>query len=333
MLYRFKIFIGVFLLSGFLGQAQTQITGTILSVTDSLPIPGVAIYFDGTSIGVASGQDGRFSIKTENSLISVLIINALGYKTTFIQDHLGKQDLGYIFLEESQESLEEVHLETDPWSRKKKLEIFKREFLGKTPAALKCAIQNEKDIQLRYIPSTETLVAYADVPLKIVNRYLGYEVTYNLTNFKAEFNSATGLRYTKLVYFEGYSFFKELRKKPSASFLNNRESTFNGSSLHFMRALGSQSLWENGFRIFHDKLEVLPYAFFSIRTTGNLTEVELQTDNLIIVYGPLVQSKIQADGKFFIDRNGNFSPPQSVMFSGEMGNSRFALMLPLNYNL
>lgn len=327
-LFAFFLFLGVFM-----GQAQTQISGKIVSTVDSLAIPGVSIYFDGTSIGVAAGDDGRFSIKTDNSLTSVLIINALGYKTKFIQDHLGKQDLGLIYLEESQEVLQEVHLETDPWSRKKKLDIFKREFLGKTAAALKCEIKNENDIQLRYIPSTETLVAYAEVPLKIVNRYLGYEVTYNLTDFKAEFNSGSGLSYTKLVYFEGYSFFKELRKKPSGRFLKNRESTFNGSSLHFMRALGSQKLWENGFRIFYDKFEVLPYSHFSITTKGDLTEVELQKDNLIIVYGPLVQSKIQADSKFFIDRNGNFSPPQSVIFSGEMGNSRFALMLPLNYNL
>jgi len=312
---------------------QTQISGRILSAVDSLPLSGVSIYFDGTSIGVASGNDGSFIIKTENSLSSTLIINALGYKTKFIQDHLGKQDLGLIFLEESRENLEEVYLETDPWSQKKKLEIFKKEFLGNTPAALQCTIKNEDAVKLRYIPSTETLVAYAEVPLTIVNRYLGYEVTYNLTNFKAEFNSPNGLRYTRSVYFEGYSFFKELRKKPSKRFLANRESTYRGSSLHFLRALGSQNLWENGFRIFYDKYEVLPYSYFSITRGGDLTEVELQKENLTIVYGPLIQSSIYADGKFYIDRNGNFSPPQSVIFGGEMATSRVALMLPLNYNL
>jgi hypothetical protein len=81
--------------------------------------------------------------------------------------------LGLIFLEESRETLGEVHLETDPWSRQKKLEIFKREFLGNTPMARQCRIKNEDKIRLRYIPSTETLVAYADEPIKIINKYLG----------------------------------------------------------------------------------------------------------------------------------------------------------------
>lgn len=330
-----KFFAFLLIFSGcFKINAQTLISGKILNAIDSLPIPGASIYFDGTSIGVSSADDGQFSIKAENSITSVLIINALGYKTRFIQDHEGNRNLGIIYLEESQESLGEVHLETDPWSRQKKLDIFRREFLGNSRAALQCKIMNEEVINLRYIPSTETLVAFADEPLKIENRFLGYKVTYNLTNFKAEFSSGTsGLRFTKIVYYEGYSFFEELRKRPRRRFLKNREETFDGSYLHFMRSLASKKLSENGFRIFHDKFEVLPYTYFNITPYGDLTEVELLKESLTIVYGPLIQSAIHAEGKFYIDINGNFTPPQNVMFSGKMSNSRVAGMLPLNFNL
>lgn len=314
-------------------QAQIYITGQILSSSDSLPVSGASVYFDGTSIGVASGVDGHFSISAEKTMLSTLIINALGYKTRVIPDAMENPERGIIFLEESQESLGVVHLEADPWSREKKLEIFRREFLGNTPNARQCKIKNEDVLNLRYIPSTEILVAYADEPLDIVNNYLGYRVTYNLTDFKVEFSSVSGLRLTQLVYYEGYSFFKELSPTPRKRYLKNRENTYKGSSFHFMRSLAAEKIAENGFRIFRKGWEVLPYSYFKIERLDKITQVELLEEKLTIVYGPLIQSDIHSRGKFFIDINGNFAPPSNVLFSGEMSKSRVAAMLPLNYNL
>ena len=327
---RFLVFSLVF---SFSLHAQVRIEGRVMSANDSLPIPGASVYFDGTSIGVSSGDDGLFSINTENKISSPLIIAALGYRTRILPNEMEKAQSGIIYLEETQESLGEVHLETDPWSRQKKLDIFRREFLGNDRAALQCQIKNEEALDLRYIPSTQTLVAFSDEPLKIINRYLGYEITYNLTDFKAEFSTASGLRLTTMVYYEGYSFFKELRKKPSARFLSNREKAFKGSSLHFMRSLASQQLVENNFRIFYKSYEVLPYSYFRLNPGNDLVEVDLLGEKIILVYEPLVQSVIQADGKFYIDKYGNYTPPQNVLFSGEMSKSRVAQMLPLNYNI
>src|SRR5690606_24559386 len=221
--------------------AQTLISGQVFSAKDSLPLSGASVYFDGTSIGISTLDDGTFRISKDPDIISVLIIQALGYNTHFVQNP-EKSEIGKIYLIEGRESLNEIHLETDPWSRKKKLEIFKKEFLGTDVAALKSRIKNEEDIKLRYIPSNQTLVAYADAPLKIINRFLGYEVTYNLTDFKAEFSTSGGLRLTTMVYYEGYSLFKEIRKKPSKRSLKNRDKAFKGSSLHFMRSLARQEL-------------------------------------------------------------------------------------------
>lgn len=311
--------------------AQTQISGQVLNKTDSLPVIGASVYFDGTSIGVSSGDDGSFIITADNHTNSALVIQAMGFKPYFIPFSTATKEVGIIYLEESQESLGEVHLETDPWSRQKKLDIFRREFLGNDLAALQCRIKNEDVLNLRYIPSTQTLVAFSDVPLKIVNRFLGYELTYNLTDFKAEFSNSSGLRLTTMVYYEGYSFFKELKKRPSGRFVKNREKTFNGSSLHFMRSLASQKLVENNFRIFYKSFEVPPYSYFKIKPVNDLKEVELLGEKLIIVYEPLVQSSIQAEGRFYIDEYGNYTPPRNVLFSGEMSKSRVAGMLPLNY--
>lgn len=330
---KLKLYLFIFICSTSL-QAQLNISGKIISAKDSQPITGAAVYFDGTSIGVATDIDGLFSITTKNNITSALIINALGYKTHIVKNPWENPENGVILLEESLESLGEVHLkaETDPWSSERKLDIFRKEFLGKTPMALQCRIENEDVITLRYIPSSKTLVASASEPIKITNKYLGYEVTYNLTDFKVEFGWEDGTQFTEKVYFEGSSFFEELNANPLPRFLRHREKIYKGSHLHFMRSLATKKLHENGFRLSTAITEVLPYAFFQITPDAGLTEIKLLKDKLWISYG-LQKSAIHANGTFYIDRHGNFTPPQNVVLSGKMGTYRVAGMLPLNYNL
>ncbi len=325
----------IFILSiHFSPLAQSKIQGRILKQSDSLPLSGVSVYYDGTSIGASTGDNGFFQISSPASKNVALIINALGYKTVIKQNLQNGKSLEYIYLEESQEDLDVVYLEFDPWSRKKKLDIFRREFLGKIPAALESKITNEEVIKLRFIPSTETLVAIAEKPLKIINRHLGYEITYDLKEFTAQFSSGTnGLQYVRMVYYEGFTFFEELRKRPRKKFIKNREKTFYGSGLHFMRSLASQTLAENGFRIFYDKFEVLPYSYFEITPENGLTKVKVWKDSLSILYGRLEQSELHAVDIFYIDSTGNVTPAQNVMFSGEISLSRLAGMLPLDYKL
>ncbi len=233
---------------------------------------------------------------------------------------------------ESTESLKEVFLETDPWSRKKKLAIFKREFLGNSKESLQCKIKNEDDIQLVYVPSKNILLAYAEVPLKIINRFLGYEVNYNLQNFRIDFSTGeSGLRFSRIVYYEGYSYFKELRKKPSKKIMSNRAKTYRGSSLHFMRSLANKKLRENGFRIFFDKFEVPPYQYFNIKPTNQATQIEVLRDELSILFNDLDQSLLATKGNFIIDQWGNHYPPVNVIFGGEMSHSRMSRTLPLNF--
>lgn len=322
----------IFLIFSYSLHAQIDISGQIMSSQDSLPIPWASIYFDGTSIGVSSQDNGHFRIKTDKSISSDLIIQALGYKTINLKNPLELQNPGVIWMYESQESLDVVQLEADSWSRQKKLDIFIKEFLGNTAMANLCQIQNEDVLDLRYISSTNTLVASANEPLKIVNRYLGYEVTYNLTNFIAELEWTDENLVPQKVYYEGSSFFEELETEPSNRSLKNREKVFKGSYLHFMRSLAKKKLSENGFKISTNLKTVPPYTFFYMTPVAGLTEVKLLKDKLWISYG-WNNSAIHANGKFYIDQHGNFTPPQNVVLSGRMGSLRVAGMLPLNYNL
>ena len=70
------VFVGVNFL-----QAQTvQITGTVTSADDGMPIPGASVQVKGTTIGVATDADGKYSLGVP-ATATTLTFSFLGYKT------------------------------------------------------------------------------------------------------------------------------------------------------------------------------------------------------------------------------------------------------------
>ena len=61
-------------------QAQSKVTGRIVSGEDGTPIPGANIIVKGTSAGTISDADGQFSVDV-NSSDGVLIFSFVGYET------------------------------------------------------------------------------------------------------------------------------------------------------------------------------------------------------------------------------------------------------------
>ena len=85
-------------------QAQT-VKGTITDALDGAPLPGVNVIIKGTSVGVSSDFDGKFSIdvKSENA---VLQFSFMGYATQEIS--VKGKTLINVALTQSAESLNEV---------------------------------------------------------------------------------------------------------------------------------------------------------------------------------------------------------------------------------
>jgi TonB-dependent SusC/RagA subfamily outer membrane receptor len=69
------------LLTGTLVMAQTvQITGTVKSSEDGLPIPGVTVAVKGTTLGILTGTDGKYSIQVPANA-PTLVFSFIGFKT------------------------------------------------------------------------------------------------------------------------------------------------------------------------------------------------------------------------------------------------------------
>lgn len=326
------LFIAVLSWSCFSNSQTTS--GKVFQATTKLPLEGVSVYFDGTTIGTITDQNGYFEISLSNTLSAPLIISFLGFETQQIANPFAQPEW-QIPLTEKVIALDEVVLQLDTWSREKKMNHFKREFLGVTTEALSSKILNEKKIGLRYDPSSQVLSAYCNEPIIIVNKYLGFKIAYNLARFNINYKkSLSGLQLVGSVFYSGSSFFEELDKKTRRKHLKNREKAYYGSTLHFMRSLAGKKLHENKFRIFYDKFEVRPYKHFIIEPQENFTKVSMNVDALSILYDGTHQSGIEFKAEsFYIDYYGNYDKPNEILLSGDFGLQRISKMLPLDYAL
>lgn len=70
------------------GQS-TRVRGGVYDAETGEPLPFVGIYFDGTTIGITSDLDGRFSIETRSPDAKVLTAQLLGYEPLSIEINKG----------------------------------------------------------------------------------------------------------------------------------------------------------------------------------------------------------------------------------------------------
>lgn len=327
---KIKITLFLFFLN-FIVYSQ-NISGIVFDKNLGGKLVGASVYIDGTTIGTTTDFEGFFELEIKNKINSSLVISYLGYETQILNTN-EFENSKKIYLKTSENQLKEIILQPDLWSRKKKMMLFKSEFLGKTIASKYCKILNPKDIILIHNSSSNTLIAYADKPIIVQNKYLGYNIRYSLVDFEISFKYQSGFITTHKVNFSGTSFFTELKSKKKYSI--NREKSYYGSLIHFMKSLSNQELAENKFGIYYKKFPIYPYKYFNITRTESITKVEMTTPALSILYDMFEQSKIEIlekeENTFFIDEYGNHSPPYGILLSGDFGKKRISNLLPLNY--
>lgn len=67
-------------------HAQTrQVTGTVLSVTDKTPLPGVSVIIKGTTTGTSTDTNGKFTLPVAAGNDQVLIFSFIGFEPTEVR--------------------------------------------------------------------------------------------------------------------------------------------------------------------------------------------------------------------------------------------------------
>ncbi|MEE3999729.1 carboxypeptidase-like regulatory domain-containing protein [Tenacibaculum sp. FZY0031] len=219
--------------------SQILIKGNVFSKTNE-PLEGASVYFNNTTTGTITNSQGEFELKIKEGNYT-LVISFLGYKTKQLLITPQKKDVNInIKLEEDSSILNEVVIKKTVYDKNWEYNLarFKQAFLGRTKLAETCKIINEKDIYFEYSPKKNTLTAFAKKPLRIKHQGLGYIITYDLVDFTLK---------GQQLFFSGLARYKNLKKKVTRRWKQNRLEAYNGSQMHFLRSLTSKNLEETGF--------------------------------------------------------------------------------------
>jgi hypothetical protein len=243
---KFALFIALFL-SFHIAFTQTIVKGSVFSADTHKPLPSVSVYLNNTSIGTTTDEKGLFILSGIPSGKLRLIASCIGYGScdTLLDAREIPRDF-IISLNPRSKELQgvAVYLSYDPNGWEKWGKVFTDIFIGTTPNAYECHLENPKALKFR-LNSHNILKVFANEPLQVINSVLGYEIIYNLEGFEFNFNN-------NLVSYMGYAFFKDLaisNPKRAIKYQDERQKIYKGSLMHFMRSFFADNLQNEGFEM------------------------------------------------------------------------------------
>lgn len=327
----------------FTGFSQI-LSGTVFDENKEA-IPGVSVYLDGTSIGTITNDQGHYELPFSQKINTTLVITYIGYHPKFINNPFDNNNQ-HIYMTPKETTLKEVTVQADGFKRADKLEIFRQEFLGQTKAGRACKILNEDDIVFGY--KNKELSASSQIPLRIYNPFLGYEMEFSLSDFNVRFHQKSiSPRDIYTSFFAGTIFYKDLTT-PKKNYLKKRLNTYRGSQMQFFRNLSQKNWNRKNFQLFDGSYPCNPNDYFIVQPqSGNYTVIlknQVQKSQQLSLDKGFSQAfNLLYDGKdqsnvvfktetFTIDAFGNNSNIDQILFGGEIGRKRVADMLPLDFH-
>ena len=209
----FVIVYFVFYQANILTAQTAAIQGSVVDAEDKEPLVGVHVFLASTTYGATTNNEGRYQIDDVPPGNYTLIVSMIGYETLKRQVQLDASGRGLdiefdlVSQRYELEDVEVVDRRDREWERL--FERFKREFIGEGPHAVETEILNAEVLDLK-VDVKGWLTASASTPLQIVNRSLGYRMTYILDVFRLE-------THTNILFYKGEVFFEDLPTAQSAS--------------------------------------------------------------------------------------------------------------------
>ena len=259
-------------------NAQDYLTGRVLDSTDRSPIPFATVYFDGTTVGTTTDEEGayRLSLAAVN-LPAAVVVTHLNYRTaTRVATEAGKTEDWLLTATANEIAAVEVgdrnnraknvaefrehFLGTDEWSRGATLGHPERLLFDRTYRT--DTLRNANILVERYglpddlrnvrwavdgksltFEQAKDLQARSTGTLEVDVPALGYRVQVNLQRFVVDYTAGStfGLG---TYYFEPY---EGQDGKARRKHRRNRRSVYYTSSQHFLRALFARDLAAQGF--------------------------------------------------------------------------------------
>ncbi|HYM92898.1 MAG TPA: carboxypeptidase-like regulatory domain-containing protein [Chitinophagaceae bacterium] len=238
-------FFAILVCHSFIANAQFSVSGKIIDSASGEPLPGASVFCHNTTIGTASNKQGEFSLEMKSGGYD-LVITYTDYQPRIIRVSSDTSHL-LISMVKQEKSMEEVVIRSSSevangWE--KYGSFFIEHFIGATPNALQCTLQNPDVLKFYYYKRTNKLKVRAEKPLQIINKALGYQLSYQLDSFIYYYK-------TDINTYRGYCLYSEMEGTVAEKkiWVTNRSKAYYGSKLQFMRSYYDSTLLEDGFTI------------------------------------------------------------------------------------
>jgi len=226
--------------------AQFTISGKVIDSASKEPLQGASVFAQNTTNGTITNKQGEFSLQLKSGGYE-LIISFTGYQTRQMQVSNNQMAALEIELVKEEKSMSEVVITSSNEvadGMEKYGKFFIENFIGSTPNAAGCILQNPEVLHFYYFKKSDKLKVLATEPIIIANNALGYNLRYQLDSFVYYYKTA-------ISSYRGYCLFSEMTGNFSdmKKWSTNRKAAYYGSKLHFMRSYYDSSLTGEGFEI------------------------------------------------------------------------------------
>ncbi len=226
--------------------AQGNISGIVTDAETKLPLEGASVFAQNTTLGAVTKNDGSFKLYLNKGGYE-LVVSFSGYTSNVINIEASGEKTINIELKKEDKSLSEVVVKSsnevlDGWE--KYGAFFIDHFIGTTPAADSCYLQNPEALKFYYLKRTDKLKVLATEPLRITNNTLGYTLQYALDSFIYYYGS-------QLNSYRGNCFYTQMEgtEEQQKTWKEARNKIYNGSRLHFLRSYFDSTLKQEGFLV------------------------------------------------------------------------------------
>jgi len=328
--------------------------GKVIDEKTKLPMPGASVFCQNTTIGTITNGEGKFFMRLNNGGYD-LIISYTGYETKMMRISNGnsQNDSLSIELKEQEKSMGEVVVAgsaevADGWN--KYGQFFIDNFIGTTPNASHCIIENKDSLRFYFYKKRNKLKVKGRSDIIVTNNALGYKIKYQLDSFVYDYTAKVG-SYT------GYPLFEELKgsDEQMETWKKNRFTSYVGSRLHFMRSYYDSTLNDEGFSLelldANNKATAVddPYdsKLFSVDSGDAVINIKgrlrvnyknrvpdqkyLSENNFPLSSRVQISALDMTDG-FVIEENGYFYEQSEVTNMGYWAWKKLAELLPYDYN-
>lgn len=221
------------------------IKGRVTDGVNNQPLKGASVYINNSTKGTIADDAGEFLIGPLEPGKYELVASFVGFAPVLYLAEVKSDPVNVVFkLDRKEKPLREVLILTSD-TRKKYLDLFKKNVLGYTSGAERCRIKNIEEVVFFSGDSKDEIQAYSEKELVIENPDLGYTIKFELIDFY--YNRAS-----TATYFFGYTRYEDWSEKQGKikeKWQRKRKQVYEGSTVHFFRSLIKSNMKPQGFEV------------------------------------------------------------------------------------